>query len=313
MQNIRSLRKRLVTSTRNFLHRLRARTAQKLISLLQHQPDRVSFHPTRILALVDATPPEWRFHALGIFALLGSLMVSWRSHDPTTALVAQWGLFVSFCLFAAGFVTWLVLALAGTWRTPVGKRAILLGHAAMLLVSVPPARMLVATSLELPPADFDFTVACCALLTYPAVGSLLVVAWVLIRYAIVRLATAISPQDRSLVERAVQLVLRCMFSRPMERARSRHPGEMASWALLPHLVGCLFLFVSVFVVVDNGLDSWIKPGVRNIAYWSDYHYLPKYPGVDPARRAKLHRNSFVSYATRGSAWDVDIVVERLRQ
>ena len=139
---------------------------------------------------LPAPPPTWRriFRILGrifsyrIFSMWQSLQLFDRLYvlavmimlvgfvfflihgKPTKSVYGS--LLLAYGVSSIGFGIWLWPWLQRVWRGSFGRLALALLHGGILLLSIIPARLLVAEALGLPPQDFDVTVAFCVLLFY---------------------------------------------------------------------------------------------------------------------------------------------------
>ena len=212
-----------------------------------------------------------------------------------------------------GFLVWLIRTILKFWKTAIGKLAIALINGLLLLLSVLPARTIVSESLGLSPLDFDYTVGICALLLYPVVSLMLLVAAIFVGYIVIVLAAVPPSNIWDFFDRVIGLVLRWVFSVPKKTGPYIRIGGKSQWVVSVHLIGSSVLFLFVFLLAVEAQDSWLKPAVRNIAYMTEYYYLPDYPGIDRNLPAKIHENSIVSYARRDGNWDVEIIVDLLNR
>ncbi|MCC2954775.1 hypothetical protein LK542_03995 [Massilia sp. IC2-477] len=187
--------------------------------------------------------------------------------------------------FAAGFALWLQPVVLGFLQRRPGKLALAVIHAFLLLVSLAIARHVVAAATGLPPQDFDLTVGFVALACYlPAMA----------------LAATVATGIAALV---FQLLF---FARSLLRKPLRAVAMAAG-----HMTGALALvsLASQLLQEAERQHHHLYPTVRWIAYYSDYQAMPRYPGIAPGARVRLHENGVVSTATRQGG-SVSIAVGR---
>ena len=261
----------------------------------------------RIQAAYHGWRPESRIYAMALVPSAGSILLA-ASSDPVAANVfAPAVLLLSLLLLAAGFLTWLVRTVLRWWGTAAGRSAILAFNAAVLLVAVVPARAMVADALGLPPTDFDLTVGICVLLFYPVVALLLLLAVMTVWHVFLLLARWLADEVGDFADWAVATVMRLVFS---VRAKPDLTGmieERSRWGAVLHFAGCGILVATVCIVAYQAREPVLKPLVRNVAYWTEYYEISRYPGIDPTLPAKIHTGAMVSYARRSQTWDVEIL------
>jgi hypothetical protein len=224
---------------------------------------------------------------------------------------------------AIGFGSWIFPWLRKIWRSAMGKLVLTWLHAVVVVLALIPAQLLVAEAVELPPQDFEVTVALCAAVLF------LPVAWIaifLVPIAILSMflffAFGVLSLLNTMVSSGVWEVL-ILFLEPnfptaayrlrrfVEQGRSKS-AELA-WKSWGRAFGA-FMLVFVVAVAHGQYPSakaYLKPIVRGVAYLADYQQVPKYPGVDENRRSRVHENGIVSYAEdRGG--DIVISVDSVR-
>lgn len=176
--------------------------------------------------------------------------------------------------FAAGFALWARPLVESALQRRPGKLALAIVHATLLLVSLAIARNLVAAATGLPPQDFDLTVGFVALLCYlPALA------------LAATIATGIAA-----------MVFQLLF---FTRSLLRKP--LAAVAMtIGHMTGALALcsLVAQLLQVVELQHHHLYPAVRWIAYYSDYHAVPAYPGIAAGARVRLHENGVISTAVK---------------
>lgn len=233
------------------------------------------------------------FHALGrpaqIYLLFSLplllavvLLLAAPGHDTGRELFAT----IGTAGFAAGFALWAQPLVESALQHRPGKLALAIVHATLLLVSLAIARNLVAAATGLPPQDFDLTVGFVALLCYlPALALAATV------------ATGIAA-----------IVFQLLF---FARSLLRKPFAAVAMTI-GHMTGALALcgLVAQLLQVVEHQHHHLYPAVRWIAYYSDYHAVPGYPGIAAGARVRLHENGVVSTAVKqGGA--VGITVGRI--
>ena len=174
--------------------------------------------------------------------------------------------------FATGFALWAQPLVENALRRRPGKLALAIIHAALLLVSLAIARNLVAAATGLPPQDFDLTVGFVALACYlPAMA----------------LAATI-------VTGIAAIVFQFLF---FARSLLRKPLAAVGMSI-GHMIGALALcsLVAQLLLDVESHHHHVYPAVRWIAYYSDYHTVPAYPGIATGARVRLHENGVVSTA-----------------
>lgn len=278
---------------------------------LRHMRALIAKTIPRLGYLVRDMPPEWRLYSAAILLYLGALIISKVASSPTANTILYLITACSLFCFAIGFLTWLTRTIFHYWKTAPGKLAIGLINGLLLLLSVIPARTIVSESIGLSPLDFDYTVAICTLFLYPIVALMLLAVVILVGYFLIALAVAIPSNIWNFVDRMIGLILYWVFSVPKKKDPYIQIRQKSLWVISVHLIGFLVIFLSVSLLAVQAQNSWLKPAVRNIAYMTEYYYLPDYPGIERKLPAKVHTNSVVSYATRDGSWDIEITVDIL--
>lgn len=157
-------------------------------------------------------------------------------------------------------------------------------HRFVLILSTMIARDMVASSLGLPPQDFDVTVDVFALLFY-------VHAWVFVMMLLIGTAGF------------VLLVL--------AMARTITYRQVDQWASpLANAAGSLVLAALLTVVLQSvsRVSELAYPAARWIAYFGDFHFIPAYPCAPQGSRVHVHENGVMSYARwEGSSLQIRII------
>jgi hypothetical protein len=223
---------------------------------------------------------------------------------------------------AVGFTAWVGPWLRIIWQSTAGKFVITWLHGIVLAVTLSWAQALVAQALELPPQDFDTTVGVCAAVLWPVIWvyimvvplAFLVVLLFILFWIVALLNTLLTSE---IWEMLIEF-LKPTF--PTEAARLRQMierGQSISAALAWYSIGRGlggFMLLFAAAVVQRQYPHavpYLTPAVRIIAYVADYQPLPRYPGVEGTRRARVHENGIVSYAEE-QGWDIHITVDAVR-
>jgi hypothetical protein len=213
-----------------------------------------------------------------------------------------------------GFGIWLWPWLQRIWDWKIGKLAITLLHGGILLLSIIPARLLVAEALGLPPQDFDVTVAFCVLLFYPPLWLIVFEVFTLL-FAIIRfIAAALCSFTTYFPINVLVLLIAKLFpagSGP-RLFLERDIGKFV-WRGFVHIIGVMGIVfgITLFWQWYSPATRSLKPIVRAVAYFADFQQVSLYPGVDVNRRLRLHENGVVSYAEE-RGWDIVISVEKVQ-
>ncbi len=219
--------------------------------------------------------PLWqKLYLSGVlmFVLLTVLTYSAR-FLPRAAVEIALGtlLIVGGVLIASGFIAWCWPLIVRLWRLWIGRVFLVILNALVLLLATALARLSVSASLQLPPQDFDLTVALFALPNY-----------VFVWYFLLSVVTSVTGVTLFLVAGA----------KVIAGPRNQHPG----WDLL-HAVGALAvtgLMIGPFEMASKYLLD--REFVRLVAYAVDFHEAANYPGVLAKERVRLHENGIVSSA-----------------
>lgn len=218
--------------------------------------------------------------------VLASILILFLAFFPLREDTQNLCLGIAALGFGAGFCLWAYPIVRELPDRRPGKLALVIIHALLLLVSLAIARYFVAVATGLPPQDLDLTVGFVAFACYlPVMGIALTIA--------VGIA-AIFFQLRFIAT----TVLRKSW-----RLAAMHFG---------HMCGALAVCLIVSKTVDILFRQYyfLHPAIRWIAYYSDYHELPAYPGMGSGKRVRLHGNGVVSTATKVDS-RVTITVSRI--
>ena len=265
--------------------------------------------------LFDQAKQKWQslditshFYIVGITILLFWFLGTPFSKEPFSGFrnALMWA---GNALFAAGFLFWVIPLLKAKWKTKAGKWIISILHAAVLFLAIIPSRILVADALGLPPQDFEMTVATLTILIYVPLWVVLVAACtsmvgllLLLPLLVVGLLSPIlavdgllrlSPRCRSVIQLKWNLICQ------------------SAWKFYGHGVGAMVICLLSWHAVDES-NTWIANPtlIKWVAYISDFQFAPSYPGIDKAKRLRLHENNVVSYAERDD-WNIKITVDRV--
>ena len=313
MTNTTSLAKRLAAAGRRNSQRALTWVLLWLRGQLRSMSAYIATTLPRLQSFLRNLSPEWRLYWVAILRYMVALTIPQLTSGRVGTLVLQMTTAVSLSFFAIGFLVWLIRTILKFWKTGFGKLTIGLTNALLLLLSVLPARTIVSESLGLSPLDFDYTVGICAVLFYPVISLTLLFVALSIGYLVIALATVLPSSAWKFTDRAIGLVLRWVFSLPIREDPYIQIGSKSLWVVSVHLIGSLVLFLLVSILAIQAQNSWLKPVVRNVAYLTEYYYLPDYPGIRKDLPAKIHTNSVVSYARRKASWDVEIIVEFVKR
>ena len=243
--------------------------------------------------------PIWRLlYQVAYFLLLLELIRLVRS--PTNIEV-NLSLYSAAALSSIGLTIWARPIVLHAAKSKLSENMLKVLQAFVLVVSVIPARDAVSYSLELPPQDFDLTVAILTLVFCPiiwlgastvlvliayltSIGSMFILSVVSsVLTPIEALASIVKPQGLSIAEkyqekkRAISVYSNDIIGHSM--------GIFAILVLLTHL----FTWASSF-------PTRIEDFVRLVAYFADYHEQDSYPGLIKSTKSRLHENGIVSYA-----------------
>lgn len=203
--------------------------------------------------------------------------------SPGSRMFPQVLMLLSLFGFAVGFTIWSWPYLTRVWAFPLGRACVAAIHVLVLLLSTACARFVVASSLRLPPQDFDLTVAFIALVFY-------VPAWSIVM---------------SVMLACIAIIFELMAILSM--FITKEFGGFMKW--IAHMVGALAIcFFSQWVFkfsVDN--EAELRPLVKWIAFFVDFHPAPLYPGIQEGERIRLHENGVISVAAiKGGAIEIEV-------
>jgi hypothetical protein len=244
--------------------------------------------------------------------VLGLVGVIFLRIDGNLTTRAYSSFLLVYGVSGVGFGLWLWPWLRKIWLWPLGKLGLTLFHGGILLLSIIPARLLVAEALGLPPQDFDFTVAFCVLLFYLPLW-LLVSEFLILLFALIHFMASIlrSFMTYSLINVLVLLIAKLfpLGSRP--RLFLEHNREKFVWRGFMNTFGAIAIAASIAIFWEwySPATRSLKPVVRAVSYLADYQQVSLYPGLDVNSRVRLHENGVVSYAEE-RGWDIVISVEK---
>lgn len=233
-------------------------------------------------AALRAQPGWWYFYAVGFVLLVGGVGVGYVDRHSLTATSL---ITLAMIMGAAGFLSAVFPALVLICRSPIGLPLLALVHLLVGMLAAMLARDLVADALQLPPHDFDLTVAILTLVYYPPL-------WLTVATAI-SLLLGILGMLAMVVLRLPSALLGPLITPSSEgKARSRR--------LLAHSVAAMALALSCAQLADilHADTKTSGPAARLIAYYVDYHTAAAYPGIPPGEKIRLHENGVVSIARR---------------
>lgn len=217
------------------------------------------------------------------------------------ALLSRASFFLSWALACAGFCTWLIKHAINLWKFEISRALLAWLHAAMLLGAYLLSRWCVALTLGLPAKDFDGAVAVmtilCACLVYLAMillGCMAVAVGCLILAPVLESAWLISTFPKG--ERLRQYLSMKLGIRFFKQPSLMH--KPSGLNLLAHLYGGLCVIFALVESVQPILDLSINNAqlTRRVAYYADYHFQERYPGITPGQRFILHDNNVISVA-----------------
>lgn len=213
---------------------------------------------------------EYQVHLLAVGILLSSLGLVWIS--PGSKGAQQTLMFLSSFGFAVGFSVWCAPFVAKVWAHPIGKALIAVFHLLVLLLATAFARFVVASSLGLPPQDFDMTIGVISIIAY-------IPAWSIVISIVLGVGAII-----------LELVsFGAMFG-------SRSLGTVATFfARMFGALAICFISSSFYDFAMKNEKS-LHPLVKWVAFFCDFQPAPRYPGVAEGERIRLHENGVISVA-----------------
>jgi hypothetical protein len=221
-----------------------------------------------------------------------------------------------------GFTAWVAPWLRIIWRSAVGKFVFTWLHGIVLAVTLIWAQALVAQVLELPPQDFEITVGVCAAVLWPVIWVYII----LVPMAVLSLllliffggAVLLHTLLTSGIWELLSAFLEPTFPAEASRLRrwvehGRSTSAALAWNSVWRGLGGFMLLFAAAVAQEQYPHAvpYLTSIVRGIAYMADYQPLPKHPGVDGTRRARVHENGVVSYA-EDHGKDIHITVDAVR-
>lgn len=233
-------------------------------------------------AVARAKPLWWYCYAIAFtFGVAAVIAGHIERHS-----IIETGLFtVAFALGAIGFLSAIAPALVTLWRSPIGLPLLTFAHVLVGLVDAMHARQLVADALQLPPHDFDLTVAILALLYY-------IPLWLAFA-AVITVVLAL-----------LGVVAGLLLHVPIQLLKPVAPS-VSAWENLPKrllLHGAAAMIFATVCGLLAGLfrapETVLHPFARLIAYAADYFPAAAYPGIPDGQKVRLHENGVVSVARR---------------
>lgn len=213
---------------------------------------------------------EYKAHILATISLLISGIFYWLHLD--LKLIQQSLLLISLLGFAFGFLAWSLPFIAKAWHHPIGAAIITVFHVFVLILSTIFARHIVASSIGLPPQDFDITVGIISIISYIPAWSIII--------SIILGASAIILEIISFGA----MVTNCSF-----RTVAKHFARMFG------AIAALSISTNIFDYSLKNEEALHTP-VKWIAYFCDFQPAPMYPGILKEERIRLHENGIISFA-----------------
>jgi hypothetical protein len=274
--------------------------------------------PVVTMSLLRRIISSWPLVAFGLL-MVGVGVSAWQGRPSAVyygAVLAAGG------VAAVGFTAWIIPWLRPIWRSTLGKFVLTWLHGIVLAVTFGWAQALVAQALELPPHDFDATIGVCAAVLWPIVWVHIMSVAVGVFALVLLIASGVTMLLNTLLTLGIwdMLIDFLKATFPTETARLRQMidrGRSTSAALAWYGLGrafAAFMLVFVGAVAEEQYPHvvpYLTPIVRGIAYLADYQPLPRYPGIDGTRRARVHENGVVSYA-EDQRWTIIITVDTVR-
>lgn len=213
---------------------------------------------------------EYHIHLLAFGILISSLVLVWAS--PSSKVAQQTLMFFSSLGFAIGFSVWCSPFVTKVWAHPIGKALIAVFHLLVLLLATAFARFVVASSLGLPPQDFDMTVGIISIIAY-------IPAWSIVISIVLGVGAIV-----------LELVgLGAMFT-------NCSIGTVAPFfARMFGALAICFISSSIYDFAMKNEKS-LHPLVKWVAFFCDFQPAPRYPGVAEGERIRLHENGVISVA-----------------
>jgi hypothetical protein len=228
----------------------------------------------------------YQVHTLSFAVLLVGTTVALFSPGSKIALQAL--MLLSSFGFAIGFSIWCRPYVTKVWAHPIGKALVTTLHVLVLILATAFARFVVASSLGLPPQDFDLTVGLITIVFYIPAWSIVIsvlLGSIAILWEIVGL-------------------LSVYFT--------RSSGRVAK--CFAHMAGSLaicFFSGSVYQFAMNN-EASLHPLVKWVAFFGDFQSAPLYPGIREGERIRLHENGVISVADFKNG-NIEIGVRKFEQ
>jgi len=238
-----------------------------------------------------------RWYGAGFaFCALGTLISLF--YNPS-AVMPAFGLIASIC-FAVGFLVAFFPYAKKIWKAPLGRYLTVLVHGLALLLAIIPGRFLTTAATQLPSQYFDFTVAVCTWIYYPAVLILilailllglilcLAVAEVLLKFTTLPLISQLIETTGTSI--SINAFRKFSLDSYRKSLASKFMNHMFGGAIVFGMA--LFAVSAYFLAMDN-----LTPAVRWMAYLADFQSSPIYPGIQKDARFRLMDNGVVAYAS----------------
>lgn len=223
-----------------------------------------------LIASFRSMRSAYQVHSVSFVVLL--LATTFVLFAPASKISQQALMLLSSFGFAIGFSIWCWPYVTRVWANPLGKGFVTTVHVLVLLLSTTCARFVVASSLRLPPQDFDLTVGFIALVFY-------IPAW----------SIAVSVLLGSL---AILFELIALLSMFITKSFS---GAAKCFAHMAGALAICFFSTNVYqFAMDN--EKSLHPLVKWIAFCADFQPAPLYPGIQEGERIRLHENGVISVA-----------------
>ena len=191
---------------------------------------------------------------------------------PAAKLSQQALMLISSFGFAVGFSIWCWPYVTRVWANPLGKGLVTTVHVFVLLLATACARFVVASSLRLPPQDFDLTVGFIALVFY-------IPAWSIVMSVLLGCI-------------GILFELIGLLSIFITKSSS---GVVKCFAHMAGALAICFFSTSVYqFAMDN--EKSLHPMVKWVAFFVDFQSAPLYPGINEGERIRLHENGVISVA-----------------
>jgi len=212
----------------------------------------------------------YQVHSLSFALLLMGATLALLS--PSSKIALQALMLLSSFGFAIGFSIWCRPYVARVWAHPVGKALVTTLHVLVLILATAFARFVVASSLGLPPQDFDLTVGLIAIVFYIPAWSIVV--------SLLLGTTAILWELVGLLSVFI----------------TRSSGSAAK--CFAHMAGALAICFFSGGVYQFAMDNerFLHPLIKWVAFFGDFQPAPLYPGIHEGERIRLHENGVISAA-----------------